>query len=269
MKKFLFILGLIPFLGTSQIFFENFDASTSLPTGWVSFIGTNGAGTNFNWTTSTARAFSPSNSAFVRYENSGQLNEDWLVTPQINLTGVTGTTLSFYGGQQYTTVYNSTYIIKVSTASQTTHADFTDIEFYSETDFSGAVDGPVLLPTDLKTIDLSAYDGQQIYIAFVMLNDDGDNFFVDDVTVTGTLSTQSNQIEGFIHAFDSQSQTLLLKANNNLDEVLVYNALGQNTMSKKLNESSASIDFSSMANGVYVVKVFTNNQMETFKMIKK
>ena len=40
--------------------------------------------------------------------------------------------------------------------------------------------------TAMKTVSLSAYSGQQIYIAFVMVQNDGDNWFLDTVGVTGT-----------------------------------------------------------------------------------
>jgi hypothetical protein len=268
MKKNLFLVGFLPFFAISQIFSENFDAAATLPSGWVAFIGTNGSGTAQNWGISTVRSFSPDNSAFVRYEaGTGGPHEDWLVTPQINLTGVTNATLTFYGGQQYTDEYASTYFVKVSTTSQTSHASFTDVANYTESNFSD-VTIPALQPGDQKTISLAAYEGQQIYIAFVMVNDDGDNFYVDNVEVTGTLSTPSNEIAGFSHAYNSDRQTLHVKANTNLDDISVFNALGQSVLNQRNSDKEASFNLSSFANGVYVVKVVTDNQTETFKIIK-
>lgn len=46
---------------------------------------------------------------------------------------------------------------------------FLSINFASYAQFSENFDDSSSLPTDHKTIDLSAYDGQQIYIAFVMM----------------------------------------------------------------------------------------------------
>jgi hypothetical protein len=36
----------------------------------------------------------------------------------------------------------------------------------------------------IKEVDLSAYEGTPIYIAFVHDNDAGDNWFIDDVSLT-------------------------------------------------------------------------------------
>lgn len=153
-------------------FTENFEDLTFPPTDWASFIGTNGAGTNKNWTTNYGYN---DYCAFVDWENLNGIEcQDWLVTPLITLGE--NTTLSFFEKQSYSGDYNSEYYIMISTNSQTTHSDFTIIENYGETDFT----------TDWtsRVVDLSAYDNQDVYIAFVMINDDGDSWYVDNISIT-------------------------------------------------------------------------------------
>ncbi len=148
------------------------------PSCWASFIGTNGLGTNQNWKTTTT-TFEGTGAAYVQYENvTGGTAEDWLVTPLINLQN--GSAMSFYQRQSYTTAYGSTYSIRVSTSSQTSPATFTTVSSWAESTFSTAY--------TKKTIDLSAYNGQSVYIAFVMTNDDGDDWFVDSLKVYGTCT---------------------------------------------------------------------------------
>ena len=155
---------------------EGFEGATFPPSGWTSFIGTNGLGTVNNWIQATA----PNTGDYAaanQYENVvGGIAEDWLVTSQIDLSTSSNTELLFYSTQTYNTAeYGSTYEVKVSTSSQTTHADFTTVASYTETTVGSGY--------TLQSVDLSAYDGMTIYIAFVHFNDDGDNWIIDDVQV--------------------------------------------------------------------------------------
>ncbi len=156
-------------------FEENFDAVTFPPTDWTTFRGTNGAGVSQDWKRDTDGYSGSAGCAFVRYENNGSVNEDWMVSPQIELGS--NSFLYFYEKQEYNTNYYGNYSIRVSTNSQTNHTDFTTIISYDETDFSTTY--------SLREIDLSAYDGLNVYIAFVMTNDNGDDWFVDNIEVSG------------------------------------------------------------------------------------
>lgn len=153
-------------------FTENFENAGFPPADWVKFIGSNGAGNIYQWQ-QTSNGYS-GNGAWVDYDDySGTIAEDWLVTPLIDLG--TNTVLSFFEKQDYTTNYGSNYYIKISTNSQTNYTDFTTIESYTESNFSTNYTS--------RQIDLSAYDGQSVYIAFVMTNDDGDSWYIDNILI--------------------------------------------------------------------------------------
>ena len=158
-------------LAYSLPFAQEFESATFPPTDWATFIGTNGAGNSYNWT-STNNGY-VGKSSFIDWDNVGAVCEDWMVSPLITLGE--NTSLSFYEKQDYSTNYGSNYYVKISTNSQTNHADFTNIMSYTETDFSTSWSS--------RTIDLSAYDGQDVYIAFVMTNDDGDSWYVDNILI--------------------------------------------------------------------------------------
>jgi hypothetical protein len=265
MRQFYILIFFLSSILTYGQLSENFDASTDLPAGWATFTGTNGLGTGFNWETSTARNYSADNSAFVRYEAvTGGLAEDWLVTPMIDLTDYTGSSLSFYGGQQYTTDYGTAYYVRISTASQTTIADFTDtVATYSEADFTD-ITVPEL--TDMKTIDLSAYDGDQIYIAFVMEQNDGDNWFIDDVNVTGTLSTASFSVESFSMYPNPTKGVLNIDSNAQIALIEVYNILGDLV---KTAENSNKVDLSDLSVGPYFARISSDDGKVLMKKIMK
>ena len=173
-----FCLASMQFVTAQTILNEGFEGATFPPAGWATFIGTNGLGTVQNWIQEGAVQNTGSFSARNSYENvTGGIAEDWLVTSQIDLTNASNTELSFYSSQRFGTDYGSTYEVRVSTASQTTHADFTSVASYIESTVGGTS------AFELRTVDLSAYDGMMIYIAFVHLNDDGDEWWIDDIRV--------------------------------------------------------------------------------------
>jgi hypothetical protein len=171
MKKITLLLFLLSITFNSYAQFpEGFETAVP-PSGWTSFIGTNGEGTVQNWKTSTSAA-SGSQAAYISYENVANEAEDWLVTSQFTPTAAANI-LTFQQRQAFTSAYGSTYTIRVSTASQTTHADFTIVDTQSESDFTTVYSA--------HNVDLSAYNGTPIYVAFVMANDDGDSWYIDDV----------------------------------------------------------------------------------------
>ena len=172
MKKITLLCAflLTSFSMLAQVFPEGFETGVP-PTDWTSFRGTNGEGDVYDWTTSTSAA-SGSQAAYVRYENVANEAEDWLVTPQFTPTAAANI-LTFQQRQAFGPPYGSVYTIRVSTASQTTHADFTIVDTQAEADFSTVYSA--------HNVDLSAYNDVPIYVAFVMTNDDGDNWYIDDV----------------------------------------------------------------------------------------
>ena len=185
MKKitfYLFILSCLVFSWQSNAqLTEDFEGGVP-PTGWAVFD--NGAGTNM-WTTSTT-AHAGTTAAFISWQNSGAVNEDFLATGLVDLSTSTGAELRFYTRQAFSADYGSSYEIRVSTASQTTIADYTDtVASWSETSLNATYN-----VYEEKVVDLSAYDGMSIYIAFVLVNDDGDSWYVDDVTIADAATDE-------------------------------------------------------------------------------
>ncbi len=156
-------------------FNEGFEDSSFPPDCWTTYRGTNGLGTNNDWTSSTLTANTGTTSAFVEFEVvSGGNAQDWLVTPAIDL-GTAQAQLRFFARDQFTADFNTEYTIRISQTSATDISSFTTIQTYNETQLGS--------PFNEKTIDLSMYSGT-VYIAFVMEQNDGDNWFLDDISVT-------------------------------------------------------------------------------------
>jgi Secretion system C-terminal sorting domain len=51
--------------------------------------------------------------------------------------------------------------------------------------------------------------------------------------------------------------------------VQVLNLLGQEVVTKSINATDAKVDMSALASGTYLVKVTSDNQIKTLKVIKQ
>src|SRR5690606_21957150 len=174
--------------------------------------------------------------------------------------------LTFSRGEQYTAVYAAVYAVSVSTTSATDIASFTTIATYSEVDFSGIVEGAVLLASDLKTVDLVNYEGEQIYIAFVLEQNDDDNWFIDDVNVTGTLSIGEFE-ENKVSVYPNPTTGILnISSESTLSSIEIYNVLGSRI---KIVKNSNKVDLSDLSAGTYIAKMTTaNGFVKNQKVIK-
>ncbi|MEW5676042.1 choice-of-anchor J domain-containing protein [Flavobacterium enshiense] len=246
-------------------FSENFDSSSTLPAGWVAYSGTNGLGVNESWGVSTTNYHSTTNGAHVHYENvSGGMAEDWLVTPLINLSNYSGCSLTFYGAESYPSMnYGNSYSVRVSTTSQTNIGSFTTLATYSEPDFGYAK--PM---TNQKTVDLSSYNGQQIYVAFVMTQDDGDNWSIDDINISGTLSNETFGNQNIIKVYPNPvKDKLQITAQEEIENLQLISITG--TVIKQVQNTTV-LDMNELASGVYFLKITTkDNTVSTRKIVKQ
>lgn len=157
---------------------EGFDTGFP-PSGWTAFNGPNGLGPVSDWGGGTDGGFGNRSVAFVPPEDvEGGLAEDWVVTPLLRPSAASST-FTYDARQVIEGDQGSIYTVRVSTESQTDTETFEIVETFTESDYEFAEDGSVIYNT--FEIDLSAYEEQDIYVALVMANDDGDFFAIDDV----------------------------------------------------------------------------------------
>ncbi len=166
-------------VGSARIlpFEEGFEGDTFPPDCWTTTRGSNNLGQTNDWTSSTT-SNSGSNAAYVQYENAGGTTEDWLITPGINLSDGFKSTLTHFSRDTYLSDYGSQYQIKVSTSS-----DPLDLESYETVSTRTEADMDNSAFTQFSD-DLGAYDGVLIYLAFVFVQDDGDDWYLDDISIS-------------------------------------------------------------------------------------
>jgi MAM domain-containing protein meprin/A5/mu/flagellar hook capping protein FlgD len=145
---------------------EDFESGTYPPTGWTEYH----TGLD-ELNESTVQSWSPTHASL--FNDVTGVDTSWFITPQI-LALDAGSQLSFYQYQNFGTwvVYHG---ILVSTASgDPTVGDFVEVQSLT----AGVEDD-----WEFITVDLSAYDGQDIYVAFVYSGSNADEWYLDDIAV--------------------------------------------------------------------------------------
>lgn len=199
MKKiftlFIAILAMSICANAQILFTENFDSG--MPTGWtqidanndgmgwehssnpVSYFptGVDLTGTGHNG--STAYILSGS---FTNVSQTAITPDNWLITPAINLTA--NSTLKFYVCAQDANYAAEHYGVFISTTNATSTTAFTMLNEWT------VGSSKAQSAWEEKIVDLSAYTGQTVYIAFRHFNCN-DQFLLnlDDVTITANPTT--------------------------------------------------------------------------------
>ncbi len=152
---------------------ETFD--TEIPDSWAVFSGENGEGQVQRWK-HDAKGY-----AVSFYEIVFEESEDWLVTPRVAINA-SNNVLAFNFADLDNKNFNSTLEVRISTeSSQTNHSDFETILSINEKAEQNVDSDDTDVPFFGTTLDLSAYLGKNIYVAFVHVQKGGDTFIVDDV----------------------------------------------------------------------------------------
>ncbi|WP_169628033.1 T9SS-dependent choice-of-anchor J family protein [Flavobacterium soli] len=194
-------------------------------------------------------------------------NNDWLVSPVLNLTGATGSSLSVWVKSMSNSYGLETYKIGVytGTGTPTTAADFTII--------SGAANLVAPYPAWAERIQsLAAYDGQNIRIGILCNSNDHYMFMVDDFKVTAATLKVNNNLETSFSVSPNPATTIVNlnnDANILMNEVKVTDINGRTVKSVKLNNvSNTQVDISDLASGVYLMNVSSDQGTITKKIIK-
>lgn len=292
MKKLLLLLAFVSFTMNAQVTifedgFETYDDFTIGPIGdWTQIdldVSATYGSTDYDFINEsyigTALIFNPSMTTPVAtgtvwdvrtgdkglyfFAATSLLNDDYFISPQMDLTGATGSSVSFWAKSLTADYGLERFEVLLSTGGNASPADFT-------VNLSG---GEQQAPVDIYTeysYDLTAYDGQQVYIAIHYMAQDSfvlqvDDFLVEAVTVSGVDDLQAL---GFSYYPNPVVNTLNMKANTAINNVSVFNLLGQEVLNVSPNKLQTGVEFSNLNAGVYLVKVQIGTTSGTFKVVK-
>lgn len=187
-------------------------------------------------------------------------NNDWAVMPQITLG--TGSSIKFWAKSITAQWGLEKFNIAVSTTN-TAPTSFTNINLSVE-------EAPITW-TEYE-YDLSAYDGQTIYIALHFVSQDAFYLQTDQFEVISTLSTESFDAAAQTYVYPSPATNELnIKLGNSFNaenvNVTITNMLGQVALTAKANNNS--VDVSSLNPGVYSIEINDGVNKTSKKFTKK
>lgn len=242
--------------------------NTNTPMAYIVFNSTavtTSAGTGLtptatsNW---TARSGQKAMACIAAVPNAAfPTNDDWLISPQITL-GSAGNELTFWAKSCDDEFANEEFQVFVSTTTTAVSA-FSPIAPPETTIFG---------PYAEYFFDLSAFDGQAVYIAIRCTSPDQFGFMVDDFKVT---TTGLGVNEAFARKFSispNPSNNVINVSNNAnilLNKVSITDVNGRIVKSTDLsNISEVEMNISELTSGVYFMNIDTDSGRATKKFIK-
>lgn len=186
------------------------------------------------------------------------LNDDYIITPQIDLTSVNAAQFSFWA-KSFTDFYGLERFHVLLSTTSSNYFDFT-VELS---------DGELQAPLEYTeySYDLSDYEGQMVYLAIHYVAQDSFVFQMDDFLVQGNiLSIEDNLFNNFNHYITNNK--LVINASTSLENIQLYNLLGQEVISKKLSNTNETINIESLDTGIYIAKVSIQGKSKSFKIVK-
>ena len=265
MKKItLMMLALIAsFSMTAQteVYLDEFEDET-FP-GWT-FYDEDGDGNN--WGDINQIAETPASLISRSWQGSPLFPDNWAVSPAIDLSSASGAIDLEY----VTIVAPETWDEEKYSLYVSTTADFASIQELTPTitevlGDEGNTGAPVT-----HNFDLSSFAGEEtVYVVFRHFDcTDQDYLAIDYVKVTvETLSNDSFEISELSHVY--KAGQLNIQSSFGLDNVTLFNSLGQEVLTQNLDTNNAEINVSKLSTGLYIAKVSSGNQLKTFKFIKQ
>jgi len=159
------------------------DFENGLPADWIIYnLGDNHSGSS--WRISDNYQVSGSQAALCPYSSPGERADEWLITRSVQITPATHV-LKFWHVGTFTGDDNLPNHIRIS-ATGTDTADFNILKT-----FPGLPDA---LPAEWTqvVIDLSAYLGQMVRIAFQYQSIFGENWYLDDIILAADTTRQKS-----------------------------------------------------------------------------
>ncbi len=225
------------------------------------FIDNDGDG--YNWThNSNAEVPSYNGSTASIYSESYSLStrealnpDNWLITPAFELPAGYPASLSFFVAAQDAYYPAEHYGVYVSTTEQEV-SDFT-LLFEETLDANGGLRSQT--PWVEKHVNLSAYAGETIYIAFRHFDcSDQLLLIIDNVRVAleeNITTSIDENIASAIAVYPNPSNNFVTITNAEGQNITIVNSLGQVVANIENATANQTIDISNFANGTYFVKV--------------
>ena len=184
-------------------------------------------------------------------------NDDWMISPQVQLGD--NSLFNFYV-KSYTGDYGlEKYNVGVSTTGMNP-GDFTMLN-------TSVLEAPVVWTE--QTIDLSAYDGQLVYVAIQCVSEDAFVFMIDNLMITTVTGIEENEVNNVSIYPNPATGFVNIESTDMLKSVSLINYTGQVVYQTPVNNNQIRINTNDLPTGVYFVRMETVNGISNQKLIIK
>ena len=111
-------------------------------------------------------------------------------------------------------------------------------------------------------------DGVSNYIIIIEGGQGGSGNFSLEVSCDPILGLNDNILESFSFYPNPSNNSIHVNALQTIENVKVYNMMGQEILNKRVDSMSSEINISSLSTGNYLLKVSINGYIGTYKLIK-
>ncbi|MEP5254517.1 MAG: choice-of-anchor J domain-containing protein [Winogradskyella arenosi] len=273
MKKTLLVLFLMPLFTFGQnLFSEDFQVITDLSDeGWTLYNDANTPQPSYatiitdawnivGWSAEDGNLVAATTSWFTVPASADR----WLVTPGIEIPEGSNATLTFKIRSHDVEPYADGYTLKISTGTSSKADLSTDLLTVA------AAENDLIANVATTTVDLSAYNGETIFLAWVDTHSDGNLLSVDDISIDGVLSVEDfNKVATAIYPNP-------VSTDFKIDFVSLndYSSVGVSVIDisgRVLKEFSVqdSYDISDLSSGTYIVRISDGDNFYTQKLVKQ
>ncbi len=183
-------------------------------------------------------------------------NDDWMISPQVQLGSNSMINLWV---KSYTADYGlERYNIGVSTTGMNPD----DFEIISGSTYQEAP----MAWTEVS-YDLSAYDGQQVYVGIQCVSQDAFIFMIDDIEITSITGVNEVEETAF-NVYPNPAQDVVnINSQVALKSVSIVNYTGQVVYQTPASGNDVQINTADLAAGIYVLQLETESGVSSRKLI--
>ena len=122
---------------------------------------------------------------------------------------------------------------------------------------------------ELDLTDLNPETPYDVYVRAICGQSDNSDLVGPLTFTTAALGINDATIEGFVLYPNPVQDQLTMSAASTIENVTIYNTIGQVVLQLFIGKTNTKIDVSTLASGIYLMQVTSNMESQTVKFIKK
>lgn len=201
------------------------------------------------------------------YEGAPYANEDWLISPALNLTNTTNEKFSFQSAKNYTGNPMEVYVSSNYTGSG-------DPNLATWSPLTATLSAGSWAWTESGLIDIATY-GENIYLGFKFTSTatESATWEVDEIMILGIREMGIDQpvkLSNRVYPSPASGSFTVVFHGKNQGTMKIYDLTGSLTLSENLTVGNNLINISGLTSGLYLVKIEENGgAVSTHKLIVK